>query len=66
MIMARGLGRFCPIRASALVVADCSIAKVGAPCEINKAGSLAALVKPIGASDQAAAPLIGAVVFRLS
>ena len=59
MTMARGFGRFCPIRASALVVADCSIASVGAPCEINSAGSLAALDITADALSHAAAEVIG-------
>ena len=53
------------MRANALVVADCSIASVGAPCEINSAGNLgrfdtfAALGDIAGASAQAAAAVIG-------
>ena len=61
MIIARGLGKFCPMRASALVVADCSVASVGAPCEINSAGNFgrfAALVIT-GASVQTPADEIG-------
>ena len=59
MTIARGLGKFFPIRANALVVADCSIASVGAPCEINNAGSLDALGIIADALSHAAAEVIG-------
>ena len=57
--MARGFGKFCPIRLSALVVADCSMASVGAPCEINNAGSLATFDPEAGASVQTPVAVIG-------
>ena len=66
MTIARGLGRLCPIRARALVVADCSIARVGAPWDMNNAGSLAAFFNPAGASAQATAALIGLIALASS
>lgn len=60
--MARGTGRFWPIRAKALVVADCSVARLGAPCERNSAGSFACLER-VEVSGHASAALIGADVW---